>query len=156
MRLIACNHLRSLMAPEIINVPLSTVTALAISNANLVLIVLSLESHETYANIYSYRKMLDSLTTLMSHSYLCYKYVHFMGKKIHYFFHLWQTIHKRMYSGSVAEVSMFLGENREKYVSVNTAQGWTHNETADNLLHCWETPEEQHDGLVKTHKRHSF
>lgn len=66
----------------------------------------------------------------------------------------WCAIHTGMHSGSVAEISMPIAGNRERYVPVHTVQGWTRSKTAENLLHCWETPQGQHDRLVKIHKNH--
>lgn len=44
---------------------------------------------------------------------------------------------------------MFIGGNREKQVLMYALKGWTHNKMANNLLRYWETPQWQHDRLVK-------
>lgn len=48
---------------------------------------------------------------------------------------------------------MFIGGNREKQVLMYALKGWTHKKMANDLLRYWETPQWQHDRLVKFHER---
>lgn len=36
---------------------------------------------------------------------------------------------------------------------MHVVQGWTHREMEGNLLHCWEIPQWQCDGLLRVHER---
>lgn len=107
--------------------------------------------------------MLDTLLhhpsiTLTLLLYVCQLHVN-EGSLI--FFPLWWTVLKGLHYGNVAEISIFIGGNRAKYLLMHAVQRWSHSAMARNLLHCCETPQWQHDGLgkiwmdfVKIHKRH--
>lgn len=66
---------------------------------------------------------------------------------------LWWTVPKGINKGSVAEINMLIGGNREKYgPNACITRMELVSEVAANFLLCWKTPQWEQDGLVKFSK----